>query len=98
MLHRYIPFWENFSPSRLKRVEYAKKVMENELDNGFYFGYSLSETPIYPPGDGAGGRVSKSVLTQWLDREVQTKIEERFEWVLNENFFSPLTTAAGNFL
>ena len=94
LLHRYIPGYENICASRAKRIRHAKKIIENGLDNGFYFGYSLSETPIYPPGDEC--HYSKVVFNKWLDEEVKQKVEERFEWVLNERFLSPLTlTAAG---
>ena len=95
ILHRYVPGYENLSASRMKRGRNASKVYENDLDNGFYFGYSLSETPILPPGNGhGGGHVSKAVLVKWLENVVQTKVEERFEWVLNERFHSPLTLAS----
>ena len=40
--------------------------------------------------------VSACGVTKWLNEMAQKKVEERFEWVLNENFHSPLTlTSAG---
>ena len=95
LFHHYIPFYKHFCVSRLKRENNTQKVLDNDLDNGFYFGYSPNETIIYfPIGE---EKLSLELQSKWLENVVQKKIEERFEWVLNENFHSPLTlTSAGN--
>ena len=93
ILHNYIPFYELCSRSRMKRIRNSKQVIDEHLDNGFYFGYSLCESPIIPP-PGETGRVSKNVLNKWLDKVAKIKVEERFEWTLNERFHSPLTLSS----
>ena len=39
----------------------------------FHFGYSPSETPIYPPPLAGDGYVSKAVFAKWLNDAVEKK-------------------------
>ena len=96
LLHRYMPYYEHCSASRAKHKRNARKVINGNLDNGFYFGYSLlSETLICPPPGHGSQYMSEALFNNWLDHAVETKVEERFEWVLNEEFLSSLTLTAG---
>lgn len=94
VLERYVPFYNMFSIARLNKITDDRSVEEENLDNGFYFGYSQRETPIKPPPDYTHhAPVPQVALTQWLNKMVWLKLGQRFEWVLNEKFHSPLTLA-----
>lgn len=71
-----------------KFYNYKSKIKElKERNNGFYFGYSLIETPIVVPKN-------KDHYSDWLYDATTLKLLQRMVLVLNEDFHSPLTLAA----